>query len=102
MSSEKELPALDIYGNFVDLYKRSIYPARVVVKDGLIDAVEPVEGNYDTYIVPGFIDAHVHIESSLLIPSEFARMAVIHGTVATVSDPHEIANVCGIEGVEYM
>ena len=60
---------------------------------------EPVP---DQYICPGFIDAHVHIESSMLVPSEFARLAVVHGTVATVSDPHEIANVCGMEGVDYM
>ncbi len=56
----------------------------------------------DFFIIPGFIDAHVHIESSMLIPSEFARLAVVHGTVATVSDPHEIANVCGLQGVEFM
>jgi adenine deaminase len=60
----------------------------------------PADGG--PYILPGFIDAHVHIESSLLIPSEFARLAVAHGTVATVSDPHEIANVCGLPGVEFM
>src|SRR6185503_19030743 len=54
------------------------------------------------YILPGFIDSHVHIESSMLVPSEFARLAVVHGTVATVSDPHEIANVCGMKGVEFM
>ncbi len=54
------------------------------------------------FILPGFIDAHIHIESSMLIPSEFARLAVVHGTVATVSDPHEIANVCGMQGVEFM
>ena len=52
--------------------------------------------------MPGFVDAHVHIESSMLIPSEFARLAVVHGTVATVSDPHEIANVLGIDGVDFM
>ncbi|MDQ6608352.1 MAG: adenine deaminase [Bacteroidota bacterium] len=61
----------------------------------------PGEGE-GAFILPGFIDAHIHIESSMLIPSEFARLAVVHGTVATVSDPHEIANVCGIEGVEFM
>ncbi len=60
------------------------------------------EGRDGAFILPGFIDAHVHIESSMLIPSEFARLAVVHGTVATVSDPHEIANVCGMKGVEYM
>ncbi len=54
------------------------------------------------FILPGFIDAHVHIESSMLVPSEFAKLAVVHGTVATISDPHEIANVCGMQGVEYM
>ncbi|RZJ78731.1 MAG: adenine deaminase, partial [Chryseobacterium sp.] len=53
-------------------------------------------------MLPGFIDSHVHIESSMLIPSEFARLAVTHGTVSTISDPHEIANVCGMEGVEFM
>ena len=58
--------------------------------------------NLEHYILPGFIDAHVHIESSMLVPSEFARLAVVHGTVATVSDPHEIANVCGMKGVEFM
>ena len=52
----------------------------------------------EQFICPGFIDAHVHIESSMLVPSEFARLAVVHGTVATVSDPHEIANVLGIDG----
>lgn len=54
------------------------------------------------WLLPGFVDAHVHIESSMLTPSEFARLAVVHGTVATVSDPHEIANVCGLQGVEFM
>jgi len=52
--------------------------------------------------MPGFVDAHVHIESSMMVPSEFARLAVLHGTVATVSDPHEIANVCGMEGIRFM
>lgn len=54
------------------------------------------------FIMPGFIDSHVHIESSMLVPSEFARLAVVHGTIATVSDPHEIANVCGKEGIQFM
>src|SRR5690606_36015141 len=54
------------------------------------------------YILPGFIDSHIHIESSMLVPSEFAKLAVTHGTVATVSDPHEIANVLGVEGVNFM
>jgi len=74
--------------------------------DGKIRSITPLEnpdaGTPLPYILPGFIDAHVHIESSLLIPSEFARLAVVHGTIGTVSDPHEIANVCGMEGVEFM
>ncbi len=64
--------------------------------------LKEITGTYDNFIVPGFIDSHVHIESSMLVPSEFARLAVVHGTVATVSDPHEIANVLGIKGIRYM
>ena len=96
--------SFSISGNLVDVWKKSIYHARLDIVDGKIEKIvqtgEPlVPGNY---ILPGFVDAHVHIESSMLIPSEFARLAVVHGTIATVSDPHEIANVCGLEGVEYM
>jgi adenine deaminase len=91
-----------IQANLVDIPNREIYPAKVTVSNGVISAIERISGPCSGYILPGFIDAHVHIESSLLVPSEFARMAVLHGTVATVSDPHEIANVLGIEGVEFM
>lgn len=91
-----------LHSNLIDLHNRNIYPAEIYVKDGVISAINTTEESCDTYILPGFIDAHIHIESSMLIPSEFARIAVNHGTVATVSDPHEIANVCGIEGIEYM
>lgn len=92
-----------ITGQLVDVWQKRIYPARVTISNGKIESVTPVEnaGN-QLYILPGFIDSHVHIESSMLVPSEFARLAVVHGTVATVSDPHEIANVCGIAGVNYM
>ena len=89
----------------MDVHSQTIYPAEVVVHDGKIVSVAHIHYSqltFDHYILPGFIDSHVHIESSMLVPSEFARMAVVHGTVATVSDPHEIANVCGIEGVEFM
>lgn len=89
----------------VDIYNKSIYPARVTIANKKIASIEAAaEEDIDTpgYIMPGFIDSHVHIESSMLIPSEFARIAVLHGTVATVSDPHEIANVCGMEGVQFM
>ncbi len=92
-----------IEGNIVDIAAAKIYPGKMKLHKGCIESMEPLEGvNFDHYILPGFIDSHVHIESSMLIPSEFARLAVVHGTVATVSDPHEIANVCGMEGVAYM
>jgi adenine deaminase len=92
-----------ISGNVVDIINRKITPSTVHVKDGKIEKIVPDEkAEYGTYLMPGFIDAHIHIESSMLIPSEFARIAVIHGTVATVSDPHEIANVLGIDGIRYM
>ncbi len=97
--------SFSITGQFVDIPQQKIYPATVQVTEGKIEAVQPLdvlpEGN-EGFILPGFIDSHVHIESSMLIPSEFARLAVVHGTVATISDPHEIANVCGIEGVNFM
>lgn len=93
-----------LQGNIVDLHERTIFYGRLSVENGIIVEVENKgpENPQEPYILPGFIDAHVHIESSMLVPSEFARLAVVHGTVATVSDPHEIANVCGIEGVRYM
>jgi len=89
----------------VDIHQQRIYPARIEVSDGHIARITEIDGgelDSNDYILPGFIDSHVHIESSMLVPSEFARLAVVHGTVATVSDPHEIANVCGLEGVQYM
>ena len=92
-----------IEGNLVDPVKREIYPALLEIEDGIISHIKPAEKVIsERYIVPGFVDAHIHIESSMVVPAEFARLAVQHGTIATVSDPHEIANVCGIEGVEYM
>ncbi|CAN5411819.1 adenine deaminase [soil metagenome] len=90
-----------ISGQMVDIENRRIYPGRVYF-DEKINKIEKIEQAEDQYLLPGFIDAHVHIESSMLVPSEFARLAVVHGTVATVSDPHEIGNVMGIEGVQYM
>lgn len=92
-----------ISGNLVDIWQKKIYPATIEVVNGKIHSILPItESIIGNYILPGFIDSHVHIESSMLIPSEFARLAVVHGTVATVSDPHEIANVCGLAGVEFM
>lgn len=92
-----------INGFRIDLVKRQINPSRIEIAEGRIKSIVPADAkDCQHYILPGFLDAHVHIESSLMIPSEFARMAVIHGTVGTISDPHEIANVMGVFGVEYM
>jgi adenine deaminase len=97
--------SFSITANLVDILNKKIYPAEVVVENKIIKSITPIS-NFQfpipNYILPGFIDSHVHVESSMLIPSEFARLAVVHGTVATISDPHEIANVCGMEGVEFM
>jgi adenine deaminase len=89
-------------GQVVDVVTGRIFPGEIHVKNGRIDAVTETAKATKQYIMPGLVDAHVHIESSMLVPSEFARLAVVHGTVATVSDPHEIANVVGVRGVEYM
>src|SRR5690606_11255798 len=91
-----------ISGQYVDIQNRNIFPARITLENQRIATIEKVGSAPSQYLRPGFIDAHVHIESSMLVPSEFARLAVTHGTVATVSDPHEIANVCGMNGVWYM
>jgi len=91
-----------ITGQFVDILNREIYPAEIIITAGIIDRITKVAQADNQYLLPGFIDAHIHIESSMLVPAEFAKIAVTHGTVATVSDPHEIANVCGIAGVEFM
>ena len=91
-----------VRGKIVDIFNREIYNGEVYISDQKIHEIRRSDAEYDQYILPGFIDAHVHIESSMLVPYEFARIALCHGTVATISDPHEIANVCGMEGVEYM
>ena len=91
-----------ILGQFVDIENKNIYSAEVSFADGKIVSVKEKEHTIQHYILPGFVDAHIHIESSMLVPSEFARLAVLHGTVGTISDPHEIANVLGKEGIYYM
>ena len=96
------MDVFSVAGQLVDITNRLVYPAELEVAKGQIKSIKKVKHAPEQFILPGFIDAHVHIESSMLVPSEFARIAVVHGTVATVSDPHEIANVCGKEGVEYM
>lgn len=95
----------NLFVQLVDIYQRNIYPAKLTIQNSTIISIEPIDASMVTtkgYLMPGFVDSHVHIESSMLIPSEFARIAVLHGTVGTVSDPHEIANVCGLEGVHFM
>ncbi len=89
-----------VIGNLVDIHNRSIYPAKIKIDNGIIVAIDKVEGKKcDTYIIPGFIDSHVHIESSMLTPQEFSKLVVPRGTVAIVTDPHEIANVAGVNGI---
>ncbi len=93
---------MKVSGNIADVINSTIYPGTILINDGKIIDITRDNKRYSTYILPGFIDSHVHIESSMLVPSEFARLAVVHGTVASVSDPHEIANVLGINGVRFM
>ncbi|SHN24565.1 Adenine deaminase [Cyclobacterium lianum] len=94
--------AFSVRGQYVDIQNRDIFPAEIQISNKRIKSVKRINSAPKHYLLPGFIDAHVHIESSLLVPSEFARLAVLHGTVATVSDPHEIANVCGVQGIDFM
>lgn len=95
---------MNIKGNLIDIKQQAIYSAAIQIQEGKIIAIEKLPNDLKNapYILPGFVDAHVHIESSMLTPTEFARLAVVHGTVATVSDPHEIGNVLGVKGIEFM
>jgi adenine deaminase len=97
--------AQKIGGNIVDLFNQLVFFGEITIEQKRIKKITQIESgpkDQAAFILPGFIDSHVHIESSMLVPSEFAKLAVVHGTVATVSDPHEIANVCGMNGVEFM
>ncbi|MDO5851438.1 MAG: adenine deaminase [Methanobacteriaceae archaeon] len=91
-----------IKGNILNVFTDEIYPAEVKINKGIIESVKEVNGEFDSLIVPGFIDSHIHIESSMLTPSRFAELALKQGTTSVVADPHEIANVMGVEGIEYM
>ena len=91
-----------VKGNIVDIQNKKIFKGEVEVVNGKIIEVRAAHHLQENFILPGFVDAHIHIESSMLVPSEFAKIALTHGTVATVSDPHEIANVLGVKGVEFM
>src|SRR4051812_48002472 len=96
------MSAFELNANVVDVIVGRVFPGTVTVADGHIAAIRETTDKVDGFILPGFVDAHVHVESSMMVPSEFARFASVHGTVATVSDPHEIANVLGTEGVQLM
>ena len=94
--------AFSVTGQIIDILRKEIFPGKVNVEEGVISSIDKLDSAPNEYILPGFVDSHIHIESSLLVPSEFARLAVPFGTVATVSDPHEIGNVLGTDGVRYM
>ncbi|MBS1510519.1 MAG: adenine deaminase [Bacteroidetes bacterium] len=99
------MSAFTIEGYITDIFNKKIFYGSVTVSNGKITSIKEitaVDNQNHFFILPGFIDSHVHIESSMLVPSEFAKLAVVHGTVGTISDPHEIANVCGMSGVEFM
>ena len=91
-----------IEGNIVDVVNRKIYPGVINVEGGVIQSIEENNKIYDSFISPGFIDAHVHIESSMLLPEEFSKIVIQKGTVSVITDPHEIANVLGRQGIEFM
>jgi len=93
---------MNVKGNIIDILNKRIFKGEVCIENGRIAAIKEVNHKVENYILPGFVDAHIHIESSMVVPSEFAKIAVLHGTVATVSDPHEIANVLGVKGVYFM
>lgn len=96
----------NVKGHIVDVVRREIFDGELVIKDGKIAEVKrcqlPEREKPWPYVMPGFIDAHVHIESSMIVPHKFARIAVSHGTIGVIADPHEIGNVLGVEGVDYM
>ena len=93
---------MKLKGNIIDIPNKRIFKGEIIIDNGKISNIIEKDCKENHYILPGFIDAHIHIESSMLVPSEFAKIAVKHGTVSTVSDPHEIANVLGVKGVEFM
>jgi adenine deaminase len=93
---------MKIDGHYVDLETREIYPAEIYISGTKIESINRISSAPGRYIIPGLIDSHIHIESSMVAPAAFGEMAVKHGTVAVVSDPHEIANILGPAGVEFM
>ncbi len=93
---------MKISGNLIDIFKRSVYPAEIFIEEGMINSIRRISKSFEGFVMPGLIDSHIHIESSMVTPGSFAVAAVSRGTTGTVSDPHEIANVLGIDGVKFM
>ena len=91
-----------IKGNILNVFTDEIYPGEIKIEHGIIESIKEVNADFNDIIVPGFIDAHIHIESSMLTPSRFAEIALRHGTTSVIADPHEIANVMGMDGIDYM
>lgn len=91
-----------VRGNILNVFTDEIYPGEIKIENGIIQSIKEIDQYFNDIIVPGFIDAHIHIESSMVTPSRFAEVALRHGTTSVVCDPHEIANVMGMEGIEYM
>lgn len=90
-----------IKGNIVDIVNKRIFKGEIHFTNN-IHAIIEKNVEEDNYIMPGFVNAHVHIESSMLTPTLFSKYAIKHGTIGIVTDPHEIANVCGVNGIQYM
>ncbi|OED30628.1 adenine deaminase [Methanosphaera sp. WGK6] len=91
-----------IKGNILNVFTNEIYPGEIEIEQGIIQSIKEVNKDFNDIIVPGFIDSHIHIESSMVTPSRFSEVALKHGTTSIVADPHEIANVMGIDGINYM
>jgi adenine deaminase len=93
---------MKVQGQLVDVWTRRIYPVELEIEGNKIAFIREIEAAPEVYIIPGFVDAHMHIESTMVVPARFAEAALKHGTIAVVADPHEIANVMGVEGIEFM
>lgn len=100
MLSEKKISVVE--GIIYDPIAKIIIPGRIILKNGRIDQIEPDDSITGPIILPGFVDSHIHIESSMLVPTAFSKIAIKHGTIAVVADPHEIANVAGVAGIDFM
>ena len=91
-----------VVGNIYDIGSGKFVKGEIKIMGDRIIDILPTSKSCSNYIIPGFIDSHIHIESSLLFPAAFSQIAITHGTVAAIADPHEIANVLGSEGIRLM